>query len=49
MYKEKSVIFLEKISAEKFIRGMIYPPYPAARYKGHVIETFKKLEDLKSV
>lgn len=34
---------------ERFVRAMIYPPYPAAKYKGHVIETFKELKDLKSI
>lgn len=34
---------------ERFVRAMIYPPYPPEKYKGNVIETFKELTEIKGV
>lgn len=33
---------------ERFIRAMIYPPYPSAVYKGQIVETYGKLKELES-
>lgn len=34
---------------ERFVRAMIYPPYPSASYKGSMIETLAELEQMKSI
>lgn len=32
---------------ERFIRAMIYPPYPAATYQNQIVRTWKEFEQLK--
>lgn len=34
---------------ERFVRAMIYPPYPPAEYKGEQIRTYKELQEIVDV
>ena len=44
-FEGKIIDEMEEKMKERFIRAMIYPPYPSAKYKGKEIKTYKEYRD----